>query len=172
MSNRVFVISDTHFGHEAVLRFEPSFRPFSSIQEHDEALVERWNSVVRQGDTVWHLGDVYFGGKDNHYILARLNGRKHLVMGNHDAYPLDCYSKYFTRIFGAASLRNCILTHVPVHPSQLEFRFKYNIHGHMHSHIIGDPRYINVSAEQTDLTPVLLDELLENTIGRGPWPLR
>jgi len=159
MSNaRVFVTSDTHFGHKRIIEFEATLRPFSTIEEHDRALVERWNAVVRPDDTVWHLGDVFFG-KNGHFVLAALNGRKKLVLGNHDCYPLAVYQQYFTRIFGAVEYRDCILTHVPVHPCQLS-RYRLNIHGHMHSKSVGDPRYVCVSGEHTGLAPILFDQVL------------
>ena len=164
MRNKIFITSDTHFGHEKILTFEPEARPFSSIKEHDEELVARWNSVVKKGDTVWHLGDVYLGGKDNHVILGRLNGLKRLVLGNHDVYPLECYTKYFVKIYGAVKLRDCLLTHIPVSERQLEFRFKYNLHGHMHSQKMQDSRYINVSVENTGLAPILLDDVLSGAL--------
>ena len=160
MINKIHIISDTHFGHKKVIEFEALHRPFGTIEQHDRELVERWNAKVRKHDTVWHLGDVFFGGRDAHGILAELNGIKRLVLGNHDVYPLEVYQKYFTKIFGVAELRGCILTHVPVNPNQLEKRYKANIHGHMHSHKLDDSRYKCVSVEQTNLAPVLLSEIL------------
>jgi calcineurin-like phosphoesterase family protein len=166
--NRIFVISDTHFGHKKILEFEAVARPFATIEEHDRALVERWNTVVKPKDTVWHLGDVFFG-KDGHKPLAELNGIKKLVLGNHDHYPLEIYQQYFTKIFGAAQYDNCILTHVPVHPYQLESRYKLNIHGHLHSKQVmcqgswsaqADSRYVCVSVEHTRLAPKLMTEIL------------
>lgn len=158
MSGQLFVIADTHFGHRRILEFEAKARPFATIEEHNEALVERWNSVVRPRDTVWHLGDVLFG-KRTFWYLSRLNGTKKLVAGNHDQYPTQDYLQYFSRVVGAAEVRDCILTHIPVHPGQFS-RFKFNIHGHLHSKKLDDPRYICVSAEHTNLTPVPLDDLL------------
>lgn len=157
--NRVFIISDTHFGHKRIIEFEAAARPFATIEEHDRALVERWNATVKPKDTVWHLGDVFFG-KDGHAPLGALNGLKKLVLGNHDHYPLDVYRQYFSKIFGAAEYRSCILSHVPVHTGQLESRYLLNIHGHTHSRKLDDPRYICVSAEHTGLAPVLMDSLL------------
>jgi calcineurin-like phosphoesterase family protein len=161
MNNRIFIISDTHFCHHKVIQFEAEYRPFATIEEHDRELVARWNATVRQKDTVWHLGDVFFSGRDAHGVLAELNGVKRLVLGNHDVYPLEVYQQYFGKIFGSAELRGCILTHVPVHPNQLENRYKANIHGHMHSKKIDDPRYVCVSVEHTGLAPVLLDDVLK-----------
>jgi calcineurin-like phosphoesterase family protein len=153
--SRVFVISDTHFGHKRICEFEGIARPFASVEEHDRELVARWNAVVKPKDTVWHLGDVFFG-KDGHLVLAALNGLKKLVLGNHDHYPLAIYQQYFSKVFGAAEWGGCILTHVPVHPNQLEKRYRLNVHGHMHSKKLDDPRYVCVSAEHTGLAPVLM----------------
>lgn len=157
-ANRVFVTSDTHFGHKKVIEFEVARSMFSSIKEHDEALVARWNETVRPTDTVWHLGDVVFGTA-NMDILAQLHGIKHLVMGNHDHYPIENYTKYFRKIRGAVQLHGYILTHIPVHPNQFH-RFTGNIHGHTHSNKLDDIRYIPVSLEHTGLRPVLLDKLI------------
>lgn len=160
MNNRVFVIGDTHFGHKKIIEFEGVARPFATIEEHDRELVSRWNAVVKPKDTVWHLGDVFFGGSENHAILGELNGLKKLVLGNHDGYPLEIYQRYFSRIYGAAEVRGCIFTHIPVHPYQLETRYKANIHGHLHSKKMEDDRYICVSAEHLGLAPALLDKVL------------
>ena len=84
MTNKVYIVADTHFGHRKVIQFEAEKRPFSTIEEHDRELVARWNATVRQKDTVWHLGDVFFGGREAHSILGELNGIKRLVLGNHD----------------------------------------------------------------------------------------
>lgn len=158
-NNRVFAIADTHFGHRKVIEFEAVARPFASIEEHDRALVERWNATVRPQDTVWHLGDVYFGGRDNHALLGSLNGLKRLVMGNHDMYPLEIYQQYFKRICGVAEYRHCILSHIPVERGQA-YRYAANVHGHLHSKRMADPWYQCVSVEHTDLRPVLFDELV------------
>lgn len=156
--NRVYVIGDTHFGHRKVIEF----RPWPTVEEHDRELVERWNATVRKDDTVWHLGDVCLGGRDKLAIVAALNGRKKLVLGNHDTYPLDCYTPHFTKVFGAAEFSDCILTHIPIHPYQLDSRYRLNIHGHMHAAtIVGDDRYRCVSAEQVDYRPKLMLDVLK-----------
>lgn len=160
--NNVYIIADTHFSHANVLIFEPTLRPFTTIEEHDRTLVEKWNAIVRPCDTVWHLGDVFFGGKDHHGILAVLNGNKKLVLGNHDAYPLEVYQKYFTKIVGSIELHGFILTHVPVHPDQLQRRYVGNIHGHLHSAKLDDLRYHCVSVEHTRLQPVLLNKVINS----------
>ncbi len=155
-----FFIGDTHFGHKGIITFEATkpFRPFATIEEHDEELVRRWNNVVRKGDLVWHLGDFCFGSR-NLAIAGRLNGRKKLVMGNHDSYPTAEYLKYFEKLYGAIGVgEDFLLTHIPVQEGQFE-RWKYNIHGHLHTNVMNDRRYINVSCEHVNLTPISLEEI-------------
>lgn len=81
--SQVWFTADTHFGHRNILTLG-SGRPFSTIEEHDEALVERWNEVVRPQDTVWHLGDVALSLPHVERCVPQLNGHKYLVAGNHD----------------------------------------------------------------------------------------
>ena len=159
-NNNIYVVADTHLGHAKA----SYFRPFENVEIHDRTVIERWNSVVRKHDTVWHLGDVFFGGRDNHEMLGTLNGHKHLVMGNHDQYPLEVYQKYFNKIVAGYQFDGFILTHIPVHPGQFH-RYKLNIHGHSHSNpITEDLRYICVSLEQTDYYPVLLRKVINERL--------
>lgn len=152
-------IGDTHLGHGKILVFEKEARPFSSVEEMNETIIERWNSVVRPNDLVWHLGDVLFGS-ENFSLLARLNGKKRLVMGNHDHHPTALYLEHFEGVYGAVKEYGMIYTHIPIHPNQF-YRFKANIHGHLHSDQLEDKRYVNVSAEQNNLTPISLEEIME-----------
>ena len=153
----VFVTADTHFGHIGILRYCEQSRPFDSIEEHNEELVDRWNSVVNKRDVVWHLGDVAFGKENLHY-LTRCNGLKKLVMGNHDSYPIHEYTKVFRKICGVAGLHKYVLSHVPVHESQ-KYRFSGNLHGHLHQRELDDPFYYNVGVDTNNLTPVPLEEI-------------
>lgn len=81
--NKIWFTSDTHFFHDKVVEY--SQRPFASVEEMNEGLIARWNSVVHRDGIVFHLGDFCFGTPDNwNYILDRLKGRIFLVLGNHD----------------------------------------------------------------------------------------
>lgn len=166
VNNRVFVIADTHFGHKKIVQFEAATRPFASVEEHDAELVRRWNATVNKHDTVWHLGDVLFG-VEAFATLALLNGVKKLVLGNHDRYPCASYLEHFSQVTGAAEVRGCIMTHIPIHPGQFR-RYRANIHGHLHSNKLDDPRYICVSAEHTGLAPKLLDTVLHEAMANSP----
>ena len=79
----LFFTSDTHFWHENILKF--CNRPFSSIEEMNDTIINNWNSVVKENDIVFHLGDFCFCGSDKFKeLIEKLNGRIYLILGNHD----------------------------------------------------------------------------------------
>lgn len=181
--NSTWFTSDSHFGHANILEFEKEARPFKTLEEMHEVMIERWNSVVRDGDTVYHLGDFCFGRK-NMEIALRLRGKKRLVLGNHDSYPSSDYLQYFDKLYGCAFWKMCILSHIPLHRNQLGSRAFLNVHGHLHSKKVKDSNwaddceaclsyyhnnpdikedrhYFNVSVEQNNLTPFHADQILE-----------
>jgi calcineurin-like phosphoesterase family protein len=159
---QTYFTSDTHFGHKNIIEYEKAHRPFSSVEEMNEKLIENWNSVVRNQDRIYHLGDFCFGA---HYlpIAGRLNGEKILIMGNHDQYPASEYLKYFDKLMGCHVWHKCILSHMPIHINNLSGkhkRFMLNIHGHLHSRTLPEPQYFNVSVERHQLTPVHADVIV------------
>lgn len=159
MSNEVWFSADLHFGHKNIIKFCSESRPFDNIEAHNEELVKRHNEVVKPDDVVWHLGDIAFG-KDNLHYLGRMNGRKKLVMGNHDMYKTVEYMKYYSRLAGVIEYQNIILSHIPVNENQFA-RWDYNVHGHLHQNNMDDPRYLNVGVDQFNLYPVPLYRIKE-----------
>ncbi len=174
-------ISDHHFGHAKILEYEKEARPFSSLEAMHEFMITQWNMCVSKQDIVYHLGDFCFG-KRWLPIADRLNGKKRLVLGNHDTYSIAEYAKYFEKVYGMFHWRQCVLSHIPVHPDNLASRWLLNIHGHLHSKRVKkmvnetfqlktsidllpltflkpgweeeDRNYFNVSCEQNHLTPI------------------
>lgn len=159
----IFLIADTHFHHRKIIEFEAVNRPFLTIEEHDEELVRRWNETVCQQDKVYVLGDFAFGHKNKAAIAFRLNGRKTLIGGNHDLFDTSEYLKHFKNVRGCRVIDKVVLTHIPVHPGQFA-RFRLNVHGHLHSSALDDPRYVCVSAEMTGLRPVAWDDVVKERI--------
>ena len=84
-NHKLFFTSDTHFNHKNILKLGKG-RPFETIEEHNQGLIDKWNSVVNPGDTIFHLGDVSFcyDPKEISEIFKKLNGSVHIVQGNHD----------------------------------------------------------------------------------------
>lgn len=162
MTQKVWVISDTHFGQSNILLFKDKFnkplRPFSSLEEMHGAIISNWNSVVNDNDLVLHLGDVSFSGQVYDWIMPQLKGNKYLIRGNHDRFTEGRYRKHFRRILGVYIRDNFAFTHVPIHPDCLE-RWTGNIHGHLHSNKIQNKKYFNVCVEQINYTPILFEDI-------------
>lgn len=170
MSN-IWVTSDTHFNHKNILNFHDSegkrVRNFSSVEEMNEVMIERWNSRVKPGDKIYHLGDVFFGPKEwieNNW--SRLNGKKRLIVGNHDDIDYIVNARMFEKVslWRRFDEFNLLFTHLPAAISTLfegESRGKrlHNIFGHIHSNPAPAGPYTCVCVEQTDYYPVNIDEL-------------
>lgn len=164
----IWVISDTHFGHQNILNFKDKegnpVRNFNDVLEMNETMVDRWNRVVKPGDKVYHLGDVFFGSKEDFKKLwPRLNGSKRLVVGNHDDIKFLSSGGFFKkvmmwRVFTEFGL---LLTHTPQHPSAFTSNRKglINVHGHIHQNPSPEGPYKCVCVEQTDYTPVNIEDL-------------
>jgi calcineurin-like phosphoesterase family protein len=178
----VFLVSDTHFGHAGVCRFMredgvTKLRPWDNPEEMDEEMVRRWNERVRPNDKVYHLGDVVINRRALP-TLARLNGDKVLIRGNHDIFPDTEYGKYFRELRAYHVMNGMILSHIPVHEASLG-RFGTNIHGHLHASRVKkargvdartgetlysneiDTRYWCACVEQTNFTPILFEDAIK-----------
>ena len=183
-----FLTSDTHFGHAGVCRFlrndgVTKLRPWDTPEEMDEEMVRRWNERVRPTDKVYHLGDVVINRKALS-TLARLNGDKVLIKGNHDIFSLEEYTKYFRDVRGYHVMNGMILSHIPMHEDSLG-RFGVNIHGHLHANRVMrrasstmefmewgvreriDPCYHCVCVEQTDFAPILFEDVIKRITAEG-----
>jgi calcineurin-like phosphoesterase family protein len=158
-------IADLHLSHQNMA----TRRGFSTIEEHDEYIIAQWNSVVNKRDVTYILGDVTMEKSSPYPLLDRLNGIKHIVLGNHDRrQDTKKLLEYAESVAGMIQYKGIMLTHAPIHPMELEYRFNKNIHGHIHDKVvmkmldgweIPDERYFCVSCEQVDYLPKTLEEL-------------
>jgi calcineurin-like phosphoesterase family protein len=185
----VFLVSDTHFGHAGVCRFTRAdgvtkLRPWDTAEEMDEAMIKAWNDRVKPQDKVYHCGDAVINRRALP-TLARLNGDKILIRGNHDIFRDDEYRQYFRELRAYHVMNGLILSHIPVHEASLG-RFGCNIHGHLHANRVMkargvdartgeilysneiDPRYFNVSVEQLpDFAPMLFEDVCKRIVEQG-----
>ena len=122
-----FFTSDLHFGHKNILKFAKP-RPFSTIEEHDQAIIDNWNSVVKQEDDVYIIGDISLNlsAEEIENRLKALNGNKYLILGNHDRPKI--YAKFLNsgllkemKDYASIKLEDkvgrvyeCILFHYPI----------------------------------------------------------
>ena len=158
-------------------------RPWDNAEEMDEHLVKVYNERVKPNDKIYFLGDVVINRKALK-IMHRLNGDKVLIRGNHDIFRDNEYREHFRELRAYHVMNGLILSHIPVHEASLG-RFGCNIHGHLHANRVMkargvdartgeilysdeiDPRYYNVSVEQTDFAPILFEDVLKRITEQG-----
>lgn len=171
--SKIFFTSDTHFNHDREFVYSP--RGFKTIQEMNRTLVKNWNETVGNDDDIYVLGD-FFLGTDFNYIqevLNKLNGRIHLVTGNHDTpSKITEYTSWnnIVEIVDALRIRykkrEFFLCHYPVLTASLEQdpdKAVINLFGHTHSKdkFYEDRPYMyNVAVDANDNKPVEIEEIL------------
>lgn len=170
----IYYTSDQHFGHDSIIR--SCNRPFVSAEEMDECLIERWNETVGRDDDVYILGDfMYRNRKPAEEYLCRLNGKKHLFLGNHDRHwfetiqPNRWFESVQTMYFYKHGERKVALCHYPM-MSWPGGRGTYMLFGHLHNGfdmpfwplIEQNERMLNVGVDVNDFRPVTFEQLVEN----------
>lgn len=165
MIHEKWFISDTHFFHTNILKFVDKngkrIRPFNSLEEMHEYMIEKWNSVVKDNDYVYHLGDVtfqYHGLFNN--LMHRLKGKKRLIVGNHDKIWNPALINNFEKadLWKGFKENNFTASHMPLPLENLRDG-AVCVHGHVHQNSLNKPGYINVSVEVRNYTPVHIDEI-------------
>lgn len=188
--SEIFFTSDTHFSHNKSFLYEP--RGFKSAEEMNEAIVERWNKVVKQNDVVYHLGDTMLNDNEKGIeCFKRLNGRIFIIYGNHDTfnrvdalfdacrYKLEGGWWAFVIKHGKQSI---YLSHYPTLTSNFDQKHfsqhVINLHGHTHQQTNWldptNPFMYHVGVDSHNCTPVHIDEIMSdirqrwNEIGKLP----
>lgn len=171
MAHNIWFTSDHHWSHRNILNFTDKngnkIRNFSSVEEMDEYMIEKWNECIKPGDKVYHLGDITFNDKKFGDIINRLNGSKRLLVGNHDNVKFLSSGGWFKNVglWRRFDEHGFVASHVPLHHEQFYNHRKQfqmtNVHGHTHQNSLDSPLYINVCVEVTGYKPVHLDEIIE-----------
>jgi calcineurin-like phosphoesterase family protein len=182
-----FFTSDTHFGHERIISL--CNRPFSSVDEMNEAMIENWNEVVKSTDTVIHFGDVALGKiAESLPLIERLNGYKVLIPGNHDRIfsgekqkMRDRFQEQYEWVFNGGIMpeisrfkiggRAVMGSHFPYSgDSHGEDRYADKrpkdeglpiIHGHVHDEWAENGRMFNAGVDVRDFRPVHEDVVVD-----------
>ena len=174
----IYYVSDLHLGHANIIKL--CNRPFSSVDEMDEFLINAWNKKVTNQDTVYIIGDLLWKSADINKYLPRLKGKKILITGNHDRNQVDKeeYKKYFKLITPYLETKVDNLTVTMCHYPLVEWRdsrkvgskkLGYLIHGHIHNNYRPEyrclfvcPNALNAGADVNGFCPVTIDELIAN----------
>lgn len=165
----IWFTSDLHFNNENIIKYNN--RPFNSVEEMNEKLIENWNSIVSQEDIVYVLGDFIMGSpKDVKPILDKLKGKIILIVGNHDTNAkLDIYSELNIEIHEVLKLKIgkiiYILFHYPIFIRSWEGQTKnriYALSGHTHSEnkfYENIPWNYNVGVDANNYKPVNIEDI-------------
>ncbi len=159
---KIFVTTDTHFGHTALAEQMQS-RP----QDFQDRILKQWKASITDEDLVIHLGDVVVGKSENWALLPALPGRKVLVIGNHDQKGIQWYLKQSFDFCCTSFTWNMygweiLFSHMPVATGS----FDLNIHGHLHlpgrhDECLVDDRHHLLSLEATNYQPRSLRTLVK-----------
>ena len=157
----VFFTSDHHFGHAGARSFYR--RPFASVAEMDRQLIERWNAAVEPADEVWHLGDFARTKPKAREILPRLNGTKHLIVGNNDIDP--AVEQGWASVAPYAEIERdghrLVLCHYPFRSWNGQYKGALDLHGHAHGRMKNpERRQFDVGVDVRGYRPVTVAELL------------
>ena len=166
----IFFTADTHFGHSNILSY--CKRPFQTIEEHDEVLVQNWNNIVKKKDIVFHLGDVGFGNNLQHTI-HRLNGKIHLIIGNHDYRFLSRIRSRFTSIDETKTVTIqengktyvIFLSHFPHRSWDRAFYGTWHLFGHVHGRLPHLGYSFDVGVDCWNFAPVSLEQVVNKMKG-------
>lgn len=180
----IYFVSDLHFDHKNILKYTNRSQLWSTVEEMNEGLIERYNSVVKPGDSVYFLGDLIFGPYKTlpdrmKSYFGRMNGQKFLIKGNHDHYHKEeWFSKHFVWIRDYYELRvddkeaangrfnKLILMHFPLFSWHGMGQGWWHLHGHCHSSIDEINREttrldIGVDAEFSNYMPLSYEQIKE-----------
>lgn len=173
--DKVWFTSDTHFGHENIIKY--CNRPFRNVREMNEELIRRWNETVPEDGVVFHLGDFGYGGsKEWADILRRLNGKRYLILGNHDLKNIrQGYMTAFVHVTQQMTIRiggqSIYLNHNPFLCYGGSYKDVWQLFGHVHSgpnsntgldhprlqHLF--PLQYDVGVDNNDFRPISFNEV-------------
>ena len=179
MDNRkikIWFTSDLHFGHNKSFLYEP--RGFNSIEEHDATIIKNWNKKISSEDEVYLLGDVMLND-DEHGLecIKQLNGKIHLILGNHDTQNRILLYKNCSNIIEitfATELKinknYFFLCHYPVITANYDDQLPWakhliNLYAHTHQKekfYNNNPYMYNVGLDAHNNTPVELNEIIKD----------
>lgn len=168
--SEIFFTADHHFGHKGVIKH--SKRPFQSVDEMNDVLIEKWNEKVKRNDIVYHLGDIGLTSSNKLIsIIDRLNGLIHLIKGNHDNFNQECASRFEwirdyheLKLPDPNSINNklIIMMHYPMMTWKGKYSGAIHLFGHSHGNLTGYNRKLalDVGVDCHNFYPISYEEIL------------
>ena len=162
---KIFFCADTHFNHKNIIKY--CNRPFKDVDEMNEVIINNWNSVVSDDDTIFFLGDFVLGNREQIIEFgSKLKGHKILQVGNHDRATTKAFiDAGFETVYKKPTIINfneygitVRISHAPIYDREDNY---FNICGHVHQENINDANHFCVSMEQINYTPIELSKIVE-----------
>ena len=175
----IWFTSDTHFNHENIIEY--SSRPFADLAEMESAIIANWNTVVKPGDTVYHLGDFALSWGSKHRdridgLLSRLNGQKWLIIGNHDRDEVTKNPRWNKVVhyhelkvdLGGLHKQRIVMSHYAMRVWNQMHRGSWMLHGHSHGNLsdIGG-KTMDVGVDVHNYAPISLNQVQAFMDGRS-----
>lgn len=172
--DETWFISDTHFGHSNIIKY--CDRPFESVKEMNQRIVDEWNKVVKKNDVVFHLGDFSLTNtKTTQHIIDSLNGKIHLIVGNHEKSVLNPahIRKKFETISDLLEIvveddelgigyAPIVMCHYPLMSWNKSYHGAWHLFGHVHGTIEHpSPNAYEVGVDVNNFAPVSYEKLKE-----------
>lgn len=164
----IYYTSDLHIGHSRILKYCPN-RPWQTVKEMDQGLIENWNNLIKDDDHVYILGDISFKKTIFEETMIRLNGFKHIILGNHD--PENVHKQKMHKTFFHMPIheikdqgRSVIMCHYPIYEWNHYYRNAVHFHGHTHGTIGKSfrPNAFDVGVDVQGYIPRTYDEIVNS----------
>ena len=174
MAPKIFFTADLHLGHSNIIKY--CNRPFASVEEMDQTIIDRWNARVRPNDVLYCLGDwcLWRGSKPIDVIAAEYRERVHcgrivMLWGNHDkkGRKNEKFQKLFDGIYDLLELELCgqliVLCHYAMRVWNRSHHGSFHLYGHSHGSLPDDPssRSLDCGVDCFDFYPVSFDEVVQ-----------
>lgn len=172
----IYFISDTHFSHKGSLHWpNGNARPFQDVVQMNKTIIDNWNSLVRDTDTVYHLGDFAYKTSMSGIkrLFCELRGNIILVKGNHDGRTLKVNKQQprFDSVHDIVELeynnKLFVLCHYPIESWKNKSHGAIHLHGHCHGGGTLIKNRLDMSVEAIGYKPISIDDvisLVENGI--------
>ncbi len=165
----IYFTSDLHLGHKAIIHMKN--RPFASVEEMNQILIDNYNSVVHKDDTVYILGDIchHLKVEDANRLIAKLKGKKILLIGNHDKkYDLKLFEGIYDFKTASINGQRFSLMHYPMMSWPHLYKGAIHVHGHVHAdeqyninNRANKIRRYDVGVDANNYFPVAADDVID-----------
>lgn len=162
-----YFTSDWHLGHKNILKYDK--RPFSSIEEHDKHIIDKYNDTVNNDDNVYFLGDIFYkcSKKYADYILNNLKGNKFFIRGNHCSRYIEPYKKHGTYLGDLKEItineQMIVLCHYSMRVWNRSHHGTWHLYGHSHGSLehLANGKSFDVAVHLWDYKPLSFEEIKE-----------